>query len=71
MANSPDEVRLKELVKSAVTEALDEREAKNMGIQVGREIPSVHPSSTLKVVLLWVLVLIVAVGLYNFLQSPR
>jgi hypothetical protein len=64
MANTPDEAKLKELVKTAVAEALNEREL----IKVGREIPSVHPRSTLKVVLLWVLILVVAVGLYNLVS---
>ena len=69
MANTPDEAKLKELVKSAVAEALDERESrKNARIRLGGEIPSVHPKSPLKVILLWVLVLVVAVGLYNLVE---
>jgi len=69
MANSPDEARLKELVKASVVEALDERELKkNSEIKVGRGIPSVHSRSALKLILLWVLILVVAVGLYNVVQ---
>jgi hypothetical protein len=64
MTNTPDEAKLKELIKSAMAEALDERES----IKVGREMPSVHSKSPLKVILLWVLILVVAVGLWNFVE---
>ncbi len=58
MESTPDEARLKELIKAAVAEALDERQAiKN---KKSEEIP--------KVILLWVLILVTAVGIYNLVE---
>ena len=73
MENTPDESRLKELVKSAVKEALDEHRdfahsSPQMFAHVGEQTGQ---QNTVKVILVWVAILITAVGIYNFLAVSR
>ncbi len=52
MTNPPDETRLKELIKSAVIEVLDER----------------HPRkwrATIRTIAIWALILVAAIDIYN------
>ena len=73
MENTPDESRLKELVKSAVKEALDEQgdfahSRPKMFAKVGEQTGQ---HNTLKVILIWVALLITAVGIYNLVVVSR
>jgi hypothetical protein len=63
MTITPDEARLKELIKSAVKEALDERQYIKARPPLGSD-----GARTLRVIALWVLILATAVGLYNLLE---
>ena len=70
MENTPDEAKLKELIKSAVVEALEERQdllksSKSMAVT---EMRPGRIDPTVKVILLWVLILVVGVGLYNLVE---
>ena len=73
MENTPHESRLKELVKSAVKEALDEHRGfahsrPQMFAKVGEQTGQ---QSTVKVILVWVAILVIAVGIYNFVAVSR
>jgi hypothetical protein len=73
MENTPDESRLKELVKSAVKEALDEHgdfahSRPKMFAKAGEQTGQ---HNTVKVILIWVAILITAVGIYNLVEVSR
>jgi hypothetical protein len=61
MGYSPEEQRQKEIIKSAVVEALEQH-------QGWRTKPKPR-KSTAKVIALWVLILVTAVGLYNLVAA--
>ena len=77
MANGTDESRLKEIVKAAVIEVLEERrdllhaavasaDPTNL-LAAGAARPNVGMSSTAKTILFWALLLLTAVFLYQVL----
>jgi hypothetical protein len=64
MTITPDESRLKELIKSAIVEAFDERRD-----LIAKPAPGLNWASTLKTIVFWVLILATAVNLYNMLEK--
>jgi len=63
MGYTPEEERQRELIKSAVVEALAEHRS-------ARTESAASPKSTARIIALWALILVVAVLLYNFLTVP-
>ena len=64
MTITPDEARLKELMKSAIVEELDERQD-----LIGKRATGLDWANTLKSIVFWVLILATAVELYNLLEQ--
>jgi hypothetical protein len=75
MANGTDESRLKEIVKAAIIEVLEERRDLLRQAAVSADLtslfaasanrPNVRMNSTAKAILLWVAILLTAVLLYQ------
>src|SRR5262245_6973253 len=81
MANGTDESRLKEVVKAAIIEVLEERRDLLRGaiasgepaqlLAAGAVRPNVGMSSTVKTIIFWVVLLLTAVLLYQIVAIRR
>jgi len=68
MANTPDETRLKELLKQAVVEVLEER--RDLIPQTSSNA-HVISSTAIKNILFWIALLLTAVLLFQIVQHPN